>query len=324
MKKYLIVLFIGVCCNTNAQKSNEFTDLYGDFLGQVVPGDTPVVFAPDIVSSKLLEHSAPVFTPDGNNVYWWGNKPPKADNEKWSSWGLTMKRVENRWTKPVKYNQFYGTPVFSADGKKAYYSDYLPGDGSQKRNPMDKDIWLVEKQGDEWGEAKCIHLVERYPEIKWAGFPTQISIADNGNLYFIGYLKGTLNNFGIYRTRLINGKFTKPELLPSSINMLNYLNWTPFIATDESFLIFSSNRNEKNDKWGDLYISYHDKENNKWSEPINMGSPINTIQQERLPGLSPDGKFLFFTRPRNGYNQDVWWVKSDIISRLRKFAEFKE
>ena len=49
-----------------------------------------------------------------------------------------------------------------------------------------------------------------------------------------------------------------------------------------------------------------------------MGEPINTGAQERLPGVSPDGRYLFFTRWTPDHNQDVFWVSANIINRLRK------
>lgn len=48
-----------------------------------------------------------------------------------------------------------------------------------------------------------------------------------------------------------------------------------------------------------------------------MGEPINTWAQERLPGVSPDGKYSFFTRWTPDYSQDVFWVSTSIINELR-------
>ena len=40
---------------------------------------------------------------------------------------------------------------------------------------------------------------------------------------------------------------------------------------------------------------------------------------DRFPAISPDGKYLFFTR-YNGYenSMDVYWVSAKIIDRLRE------
>ncbi|MBN1998521.1 hypothetical protein JW935_13265 [candidate division KSB1 bacterium] len=39
-----------------------------------------------------------------------------------------------------------------------------------------------------------------------------------------------------------------------------------------------------------------DVQKSRMGEPVNMGETINTTRQERLPGVSPDQKHLFFTR----------------------------
>jgi Tol biopolymer transport system component len=99
------------------------------------------------------------------------------------------------------------------------------------------------------------------------------------------------------------------------------LNWTPYVDPDDSYIIFSSNREGEFGE-GDLYISFHNKSSGTWSEPVNMGGNINTRAQERFPSVSPDGKYLFFTRWTPDHNQDVYWVSAGIIEKLRaKYAE---
>jgi Tol biopolymer transport system component len=139
----------------------------------------------------------------------------------------------------------------------------------------------------------------------------------------VAYLEGPKNNYGIYRSEFINGEYLKPEPLPSSINMANrILNWTPFIAADESYLLFSSNRRSPNTEAGDLYVCFRRADGN-WTNPISLGEPYNTDRQERFPAVSPDGKYLFFTRWILGYNQDVFWVSAKIIDRLREENKIK-
>jgi outer membrane protein OmpA-like peptidoglycan-associated protein len=50
----------------------------------------------------------------------------------------------------------------------------------------------------------------------------------------------------------------------------------------------------------DIYVSL--KKNDRWTEPINLGSSINTPMQEWTPSLSADGKTLYFaSNGRQGY-----------------------
>jgi len=142
-------------------------------------------------------------------------------------------------------------------------------------------------------------------------------VTSNGTLYFIGYTPDTKSNHGIYRAELINGEYAKPELLPHSINLPPFLNWAPFIAPDESYLLFSSNRTGSLDEYGDLYISRRHTDGS-WTDPVSLGEPVNSSQQEVFPGLSPDGKYLFFCRNTPGHKNDVYWVDAASIPALQQ------
>jgi hypothetical protein len=204
-------------------------------------------------------------------------------------------------------------PAFSPDGHRVYFFAPRPGSDAAQNNESTLDIWVAEKQGDAWSEPKCLKLVARYPELREAAMPR---IARNGTLYFIGYAPGTKSNHGIYRSELVNGEYAKPQLLPRSINLPPSLNWAPFIAPDEGYLLFSSNRTGSFDDYGDLYISRR-LADGSWTDPVSLGEPVNTPRQEVFPGLSPDGKYLFFCRDTPGHQNDVYWVSAASIPALR-------
>jgi hypothetical protein len=112
----------------------------------------------------------------------------------------------------------------------------------------------------------------------------------------MGYAEGRWINLGIYRSEFINGEYTKPELLPSGINSPGSVrNWAPYIAPDESHLIFCSTRGLPEYDQGDLFISFRNPEGN-WINPVSLGETVNSNQMERFSTVSPDGKYLFFTR----------------------------
>ena len=125
----------------------------------------------------------------------------------------------------------------------------------------------------------------------------------------------TMKSFGIYRSELINGIYSKPELLPANINAANgTFNWTPFIVQDESYLLFSSNRHANQQ---DLFICFKQSDGS-WTEAHGLGEAINTQKGERFPYLSPDGKYLFFTRWVSPGNEDIMWVSAEIINDFKK------
>jgi dipeptidyl aminopeptidase/acylaminoacyl peptidase len=279
----------------------QYTDLHGDYLGQSPPGYTPSVFASGIVSTEFKEHWAPRFSPDGNEVFWWTIRVDEENN--WVEIHKTMRRIGGRWTIPAK-SPYDSAPIYSPDGTRLYFGSKEEGD----------DLSYVEKQGDRWGDAKPVGLVSRFPVVRFAYFP---SITSNGTLYFMGYLEGQWANIGIYRSELIDGEYAKPELLPSSINTLGGMrNWTPFIAPDESYLIFCSTRGLPASDQGDLYISFRQIDGT-WTEPANLGESVNSQGLDRFPAVSPDGRYLFFTQSTPDSDEDVFWVSAKIVERLR-------
>jgi len=289
----ILSIIISSCTSTN------FLETEDAYLRQKPSGDMPEVFARGIVSSNHLEHSAPRFSPDGTEVFWEIVRLPIVEGVS-GKMILTMQYTANGWSKPTETKDF---PVFTSDGKRFYFSS-LP---KPSKNNMS-----TEKDSENL--ANYIHLIAQYPELRYT---RGLSIANNRNIYFMSHLEGPFNGIGIYRAEFINGEYAKPGPLPSSINKADFLNWTPFIAPDESYLLFSSNRKDPDNDAGDLYISLR-LTDGTWTNPVNLGEPVSSLEQERFPMISPDGKHLFFTRPTSEYHQDVFWVSANIIDRLRK------
>lgn len=279
-----------------------FHHLASDYLGQPPPAATPEVFARGIVSTEIQSHGAPTFSPDGSEVFWQANH--LEGEKKWHVSVMTMRRAGGRWTAP-EVSPYASGPVFSPDGRRLYFEDQ--GDGA--------DPCFVEKQAGRWSAPKRMGLLERFPELKFAA---SLTIARNGTVYFLAHAPGLglRNDCGIYRAEFVNGEYARPELLPRSINQPPFLNWTPFIAPDESYLLFSSRRFTPKDDYGDLYVCYR-LPDGSWTDRVNLGEPVNSKGLERFPAVSPDGRYLFFTRDTPGYDEDVYWVSVAGIPALR-------
>jgi hypothetical protein len=286
----------------------DFHQLTGDYFGQPRPRSEPVVFAPDIISlAATNEHSAPSFSADGSEVFWFSNRWPDAG----PPLTMTMRRQNGHWSAP-EAAPFGLMPAFSPDGRRVYFFAPIPGSASPKETQPTFDLWFVDRKGAGWSEPQCLGLVAQYPELRSATMPR---IARNGTLYFTAYLPGVKSNHGIYRAELIDGTYAKPEPLPGKINLAPFLNWAPFIAPDETFLLFSSNRTGARDAYGDIYISLR-LADGSWTDPVNLGEPVNTPRQEVFPGLSPDGKYLFFARDTRGRKNDIYWVEAASVPAL--------
>ena len=120
MKKILIPIILVLIVQFSF--GQQLTHLHGDYLGQTPPDDTPKVFAPGIVSTQALEHSAPAFSPDGKEMYWSvirNQHDTVFQDIKYIKWN------GSEWTKPqtapFSGNYYDGGPVISADGKKIFF-----------------------------------------------------------------------------------------------------------------------------------------------------------------------------------------------------------
>ncbi len=308
MKKEIIIIIYILAHNFSF--SQQFTDLYGDYLSQTPPGDTAVVFAPGVVSTNKPEHSAAIFSPDGNEVFWSERKIKY------------MRRIDNRWTVPQALDLFCDStrindhPFISADGKQLYLHSEGKKTSKEGLVPQqwtrynNQDIWIVEREKQGWSVP-----ISLSPVVNNNYLQAQASFNKNGDVYFLSYLNNVDGECGIFMAKFRNGKYLSPVALPESINS-KAQDWTPFIAPDDSYLIFSSYR-EGGFGQGDLYISFHDTIQDIWSEAINLGKGINTGVQERFPAISPDGKYIFFTRWTEENGHDIFWVSAAIIRKLK-------
>jgi Tol biopolymer transport system component len=83
--------------------------------------------------------------------------------------------------------------------------------------------------------------------------------------------------------------------------------FAPYVSKNALSLYFASTR--PGGLGGeDLWVSKRAGSDAPWGEPVNLGPIINTEANERSPGLSRDGRHLYFatTRPGGSGGFDIW------------------
>jgi hypothetical protein len=274
------------------------------YFGQEKPSSTPVVFAAGIINKDL--NCSPSFSPDGKEVFW------KTKENK----GLfTSKLVDGKWTEPVEVKfcsslNDYRAAFYSPDGSKLFFLCKSRCEKSPKKVKV--NLFYVERDGEGWSKPKSVCDEINCNNINW-----QISIAKNGNMYY-SVKNPELGTEDIYYSKFINGKYQAAEKLSASINTLSMVETTPFIAPDESYLIFSRFDFEK-DGYADLYISFKN-DDGSWGDATNMGKNINKDYNNLSPQLSADGKYLFYLQTINGMTSSVW-VDANVIDDMKVKAE---
>jgi Tol biopolymer transport system component len=144
-----------------------------------------------------------------------------------------------------------------------------------------------------WSEPKRVDELssegnEWYPTMTGAGAIYFGSERRQGN-------RGTPGTSDIWRSRLVEGRFTRPENLGAAINTTGN-DIEPYISPDDTFMIFASNGFPDTRGSYDLYVSYHC--NGTWTKAENLGDTINSPGWDFSPRISPDGRYLFFTSNR--------------------------
>ncbi len=136
------------------------------------------------------------------------------------------------------------------------------------------------------------------------------------NLYFTAQRINSLEE-GIYRAELNNEQFSKVEEVPV-INSDQNNEGAAAVSADGRVMVFTSCNRRDGLGSCDLYVSY--KDNNQWTEPINMGESINTRAWESQPYLSSDGRLLVFSSNRSGGSgkRDLYFATKNIDGAWQK------
>ena len=278
---YLLLSVLIMSSGSHAQ--DDFPLLEGPYLGQIPPGLIPETFAPSIVSTKGWEYSG-AFTPDMKEFYFIREN---AENKKQEF--VVIKNKSNRWHETV-ISPRVGQPFISVDGKIMYLG---------KR--------YKERNGTDWSERKS--LGTPFEDIRIM----RLTASAKGTYVFDEV--GSDDGDTVLRySRLVDGKREEPTPFSKEINTGKY-NAHPFIAPDESYLIWDGQRDSvvRN---ADLYISFR-QQDGSWGEAVKMGDKINTEASEFAAAVTPDGKYLFFNRNMGPDNTDTFWVDAQFIEDLR-------
>ncbi len=312
--KLFILVFLGFILFSCSKKSSDNPAgdssqppvLQGiDYFGQQPPGNTPVVFSPDFISRKDWYVQCCCFSPDGSEFLF------TTTDGSWSySTLMDTRYINGRWTEPVALfpELFICTPFISYDGHTLYFAG-VPNNGAGS------DIYYCPKQGNDWGTP-----IKMDPPINSDSNEWEVSISQNNDLYFSSERPGGYGNTDIYCGKIIDGKY-QVNNLGSGINTSS-LDECPYIAGDESYMIFDSWRTAK-EGGNNFYITFK-KRDGTWSSPLDVGIPINTVNSDIYPYVTPDGKYFIYTIryapnvPSPG--SKLYWVSTSFIDSLRQIS----
>lgn len=256
-----------------------------------VPMNITLTNMGDSINSEYPEYS-PCLSADERTMIYTTRRPQNVGGEKtpdgqyFEDIVVSYKDDEGRWSKPVSVGEYVNTNGheasinLSADGQTLIVYRDDGGNGNLYYSQWDGKTWSsLQEFGSDvntkyWESHACLS-------------------ADGNTLYFISDRPGGKGGRDIYRcVKLPNGKWSKALNIGEPLNT-EYDEEGVFIHPDGKTFFFAS-KGHRSMGGFDLMFSIID-EDGKFSDPFNLGHPINTPDDDVFYVTSPDGKRSYFS-----------------------------
>jgi outer membrane protein OmpA-like peptidoglycan-associated protein len=214
-------------------------------------------------------------------------------------------RKNDEWTTAMPIPGGVNTPLnegaqcISADGNTIIFTACNRPDGLGSC-----DLYIMFRRSNKWTEPKNMKSVN---SPSWDSNPSLT--ADGRILFFASSRPGGFGGSDIWGVRLDRegNALSKPSNLGPIINT-EMDEVSPFIHPDGKSLYFASNGHIGMGEL-DLFVSKIDEEGN-WSEPLNLGFPLNTHAEERSLIVNAKGNIAMFASAREeGKGLDIYYFE---------------
>lgn len=183
------------------------------------------------------------------------------------------------------------SPLISADGKTLYFSKYSPENIGGDENTQDAYVSLRNADGS-WGKAQNVGAPINTP-----GGNSIIGLSADNNTALCMNTYG--NDRKMYGGFSISNKTSSGWTLPVEMKFDKYNNKSKYVEVGLSVggnIIVIAREGDTTYGGRDLYVSFK-KPDGIWTEPMNLGSVVNSPAEEVTPFLAADDKTLYFSTP---------------------------
>ncbi len=249
----------------------------------------------------------PTVTADGLTLYFTSRRPGTNDKQQIETkdFGddlfVSHRDTSGHWSKPVTLpppvnsSDDEGASTVSADGQSLYFSLCRRPDGIG-----DCDLYHSELVGDQW--TKPSNYGRPLNSESWDAQPTVT--ADGNTMYFSSRRRGSIDGSeDIYVSyKSPGGTWTTPQNIGEPVNT-RFNERSPFISADGKTLYFSSNGHPGFGNH-DLFMARM-MDDGTWSEPINLGSPINSYGDDAFLTIPARGDKVIYSSQRANARGDL-------------------
>jgi outer membrane protein OmpA-like peptidoglycan-associated protein/tetratricopeptide (TPR) repeat protein len=170
-------------------------------------------------------------------------------------------------------------PIPTADGRTLIYT---------RRFQRQEDLFFSLKADGKWQPGQPVPGVNT-PTLNEGA---QSISADGKTIVFtVCNRRGDFGSCDLYLSERIDGRWTQPQNMGPTINTPSWES-QPALSSDGRLMYFASDRAGGQGK-RDVWYSLRQK-NGEWTQPVNLGSTINTGLNDQAPFIHPDGVTLYF------------------------------
>lgn len=260
----------------------------------------------DSINSPYGDFS-PVISADESTLIFTSRRPGSTgggkaeDGQYYEDIYIAYRKADSTWTTPVSISTNINTQ--GHDGAVGATAD-------AQTLLLDKDvnggdIYFSTLDGNNWTIPQPMGS-----DINSAGLETSACISPDGNtLYYVSDREGGMGGRDIWKcVKLPNGKWSKSMNLGAPVNT-PYDEESPFIHPSGNVLFFSSKGHQSIGGYDIFFATKNDE--GKWDEPINIGYPVNTPDDDLYYVTSPDSKRGYYassSRPEGYGEKDIYMV----------------
>lgn len=204
----------------------------------------------------------------------------------------------NPFKKPFNDGSFtsYGAATMSVDNKEMIFCG-CKKESVDGRDYMNCDLYITEfkRKGEGGNDFEWTVPQNMGPDINTNnGWEAQPSLSADGNtLYYTALRPSTRKDDIFVATRNAAGEWSSGT--PLDILNTDEKDKSPFLHQDSETLYFVSTVTDERKGVGGLDIFLSRWENGNWSKPVNIGYPINSVDDEVGIFVSTDGKLAYFS-----------------------------
>ncbi len=211
---------------------------------------------------------------------------------------------DGEWTEAVPLNisskGHEATINLSIDGQSLFIYKDVNGDGNLYMSELENDSAGIET----WSEPKPFGS-----DINSKAYETHVAISpDQRTLYYISDREGGNGGKDIYFCNLLpTGNWALSQNIGNVLNT-QYDEEGVFMHPDGKTLYFSSDGHQS---MGGYDIMYSTLSDSGWSQPKNIGYPVNTVDDDIFFVTTPDGKRAYYSSFKEGGlgNTDLYVIE---------------